>query len=212
MKLFSQGSRQVPSIRSITTEKDYCDLLYAYLQCNSERVSPNQQVRKIDKKKCKFMLIEKAFTRIIEGQPEKAMSKYTISKYFKKLMDMQLIYEDANDPNFYYLTVLDPSEANLIEYRTLEILMNTMQRYNISIYVYLYNRFFANAQQAYTLTLAQVKDFIGISTNTASNNCRIVDTFDILQRLGLMSFELIWKDGLSFYQINWVRNELPRLE
>jgi hypothetical protein len=32
-----KNSRQMPAISSITREKDYCDLLYAWLQCNSER-------------------------------------------------------------------------------------------------------------------------------------------------------------------------------
>lgn len=32
-----KNSRQMPSTSSIIREKDYCDLLYAWLQCNSER-------------------------------------------------------------------------------------------------------------------------------------------------------------------------------
>ena len=78
----NQGSRQVPALRAITTEKDYCDLLYAYIQCNSERVAPNTQVRKIDKRKVRFIDIERAFTKVIDGVEEKTMSKYSISKYF----------------------------------------------------------------------------------------------------------------------------------
>ena len=208
MNYTNLGNRQVPSIRAITTEKDYCDLLYAYIQCNSERIGPTTQGRKIAKSKVKFLEIERAFTKIIDGVEEKTMTRYSIAKYFKKLIEMNLLYEDDNDKKYYYLTVLEPDEANLIDYRTLEQLMNVMQRYSISIYVYLYNRFFANTQQAYTLTLSQVKDFIGIATSTTSNNYRIVCTFDILQRLGLLSFELVWKDGMSFYQINWVKNKL----
>lgn len=202
----------MPSIRSITTEKDYCDLLYAWIQTNSERVSPNRADRKIEKKKVRFIDIERHFTREIDGVVEKTMSKYSISKYFKKLIDMGLIYEDEDDKQYYYLTVLEPEEAMLIEVNTLEKLMNTMERHVIDIYSYLYNRYFANSQQSYTITLSQVKDFIGISTNTASNNYRIVCSFEVLERLGLLSFELVWKDGLSFYQINWVRNKLPPLK
>ena len=207
-----RSSRQMPSIRSITTEKDYCDLLYAWIQTNSERVSPNRPDRKIEKKKVKFVEIEKHFTREIDGVVEKTMSKYSISKYFKKLVDMGLIYENEDDKQNYYLALLEPDEAMLIEVNTLETLMNTMERHVIDIYSYLYNRYFANGQSSYTLTLSQVKDFIGIATTTTSNNYRIVCSFEILERLGLLSFELVWKDGLSFYQINWVRNKLPALK
>ena len=201
----------MPSIRTITTEKDYCDLLYAWLQTNSERVGPDRADRKIEKKKIKFTEIERHFTRKVDGVVEKTMSKYSISKYFKKLIDIGLIYENEDDNKYYYLTVLEPNEAMLIEVRTLETLMNTMERHVIDIYSYLYNRYFANGQQSYIITLAQIKDFIGAAVSTSSNNYKIICTFEILERLGLLSFELTWKDGFSFYQINWVRNKLPEL-
>ena len=47
--------------------------------------------------KVKFIEIEKHFTREIDGVVEKTMSKYSISKYFKKLVDMGLIYENEDD-------------------------------------------------------------------------------------------------------------------
>ena len=92
-----KSSRQMPSLRAVTTEKDYCDLLYAWLQTNSERVSPTRANRKIEKKKVKFMDIERHFTHIVDGEVEKTMSKYSISKYFKKLLEIGLIYEDEED-------------------------------------------------------------------------------------------------------------------
>ena len=44
------NSRQIPTNSSITSAKQYCDLLYAWLQCNSERISPESDGRRISKK------------------------------------------------------------------------------------------------------------------------------------------------------------------
>ena len=32
----NKNSRQMPKLKSIVSSKEYCDLLYAWLQCNSE--------------------------------------------------------------------------------------------------------------------------------------------------------------------------------
>ena len=45
----------MPSTTSIVREKDYCDLLYAWLQCNSERENINTSRRRIEKKKVKWI-------------------------------------------------------------------------------------------------------------------------------------------------------------
>lgn len=206
----NMGSRQVPSMKTLTCEKDYCDLLYAWIQCNSERVGPTSAQRKIDKKKVKFTKIESDFTRETDGEVVKIMSKYSISKYFKKLIEWGLIYEEEKDDDYYYITLLAPEDANLIEYRTLEKMMNVLQKRAISIYVFLYNQYLACGQQHYFISLGKIKNYIGIADSTSSNNHIIVDTFDILQNMGLLSFELTWdpKEEKSIYRINWVKNEL----
>jgi hypothetical protein len=45
-----KNSRQMPAIAAITREKDYCDLLYAWLQCNSERETIDSPQRIISKR------------------------------------------------------------------------------------------------------------------------------------------------------------------
>ena len=210
----NMGSRQVPSMKTLTSEKDYCDLLYAWIQCNSDRVSPVSAQRKIEKKKVKFTKIESDFTRSVDGEEIKIMSKYSISKYFKKLIEWGLIYEEVNDKEYYYITLLAPEDANLIEYRTLEKLMNVLQKRAISIYVYLYNTYFAKGQTDYDISLGSIKKYIGIANSTTSNNHVIVDTFDVLQCMGLLSYELKWhaEEEKSIYHINWVKNELQFYE
>ena len=205
-----KNSRQMPSTSMIVREKDYCDLLYAWLQCNSERENVMSTRRRIEKNKIKWTAIERDFTRTLtDGSVEKVMSRKTIAKYFNHLMNQGLISEGEDD--YYYLTVLDASEANLIEYITLSKLMNVLQKNSISIYIYLFNRYCANGYQPFIATIKQIKDFIGIATSTTSNNIVIDDTIDILKRLGLLDVKLITgEDNKTYLEFQWVKNELPK--
>jgi hypothetical protein len=143
----------MPSTSSVAREKDYCDLLYAWLQCNSERENMLDAVRRIHKSKIKWVSIEKDFTRTLsDGTVDKVMSRKTIAKYFKYLEDKGLI--ELNEENgYYYLTVLDSTEANLIEYNTLSKLMNVLQKNSISVYIYLFNRYYANGKSSFIATI-----------------------------------------------------------
>ena len=201
----------MPSTSMIVREKDYCDLLYAWLQCNSERESVISTRRRIEKKKIKWTGIERDFTRTLsDGSVEKVMSRKTIAKYFTHLMDQGLIAE--SDDDYYYLTVLDASEANLIEYNTLSKLMNVLQKNSISIYIYLFNRYCANGYEPFIATLKQIKDFIGIATSTTSNNIIVDDTIEILKRLGLLDVKIVTgEDNKTYLEFQWVKNELPKL-
>ena len=202
-----KNSRQMPSSSAITREKDYCDLLYAWLQCNSERESPVSQKRRLDKKLVKWVAIERDFTRTtVEGEVEKVMSRKTIAKYFNHLIEQGLVYEDGE---YYYLTVLENNQANLIEYMTLSKLMNVLQKNSISIYIYLFNRYYANGCAPFIATIKQIKDFIGIASTTTSNNIIVDDTLDILKRLGLLDYHLVRKDDKTYLEFSKVKNQLP---
>ena len=200
----------MPSTASVAREKDYCDLLYAWLQCNSERENMNDIARRIHKSKVKWVAIERDFTRTLsDGTVDKVMSRKTIAKYFKYFEDKGLIQLNEAD-GFYYLTVLDPSEANLIEYNTLSKLMNVLQKNSISVYIYLFNRYYANGRSPFIATIKQIKDFIGIATTTTSNNIVIDDTLDILKRLGLLDYGLtVGDDNKTYLEFKWIKNKLP---
>lgn len=203
-------SRQMPSQSYITKEKDYCDLLYAWLQCNSERVDIGSVDRKIAKKKVKWAAIERDFTRVdIDGQSFKIMNRKTIAKYFQFLIQKELVID--SDDEYYYLKVLGKTEANLIEYNTLLKMMNVLQKNAISIYIYLFNRYWANGCEPFVATMRQIKEFIGIATATTSNNLQISDTIDILQRLQLLEMELVYNENekKSYMTFKWVANKLP---
>ena len=201
-----KDSRQMPTNRMLVREKNYCDLLYAWLQCNSERVHSTSRERCIPKIKVKWAAIERDFTRTLsDGTQEKLMDRKTIAKYFKFLETQGLV---SLEDDMYYLTLLEGSEAHLIEYNTLSKLMNVLQKNSLSIYIYLYNRYYANDCKAFVATMSQIKDYIGVATTTTSNNIFIDDTLDILKRIGLLDYELSYNNGKSYLMFKWVKNQL----
>ena len=200
------NSRQMPSNRSTVREKDYCDLLYAWLQCHSEKLDSEKQ-RRIHKSLVKWTAIESDFTRTDkEGKIYKVMSRKTIAKYFGFLEEKELV--ELKD-DYYYLTVLSPENANLIECKTLDKLMNVFQKNSLNIYNYLINEYCRRGQVPFIITIRQIKDFIGIATSTTSNNGIVDDTIDILQRLSLLDYQIKYIDNKSYIEIQWVRNALP---
>ena len=203
----AKNSRQMPSTKNLTRQKQYCDLLYAWLQCNSERVSYNSNQRRIEKGKIKWVGIERDFTRtLVDGTSQKIMSRKSIKKYFEYLEEQGLIELQPDD--YYYLTVLENQEASLIEYNTLSKLMNTMQKNSINIYIYLFNRYYANDCEPFVATMRQIKEYIGVATGTTSNNAIVSDTIEILERLNLLRMKLMSDGNKTYMEFMWVKNKL----
>lgn len=194
-------------------------MLYAWLQCHSEKVSIDNNARRVLKSQVKWVAIEKDFTRKVinektnKEEEVKVMNRKTIAKYFAHLEDKKLIWlgkeDEGEDPNYYYLTVLNRQDGHLIDYKTLSKLTNVLQKNSLSIYIYLFNRYCAAGYEPVIVTMKQVKDHIGIATSTTSNNIIIADTIDILKRLGLLNYQIVHQDEKTFYEFKWVKNKLP---
>lgn len=206
--VIEKNSRQMPT-NSMIKEKNYCDLLYAWLQCKSERVGNDSKNRRIPKEEIKWTKIEDSFTRVgVDGEKYKVMDRRTIAKYFGFLEEQGLVKWEGD--GYYYLDLLPSNEATLIEYDTLSKMMNTLKRNSINIYIYLFNRYYANGCQPFIATMKQIKTYLGIATTTTSNNLIISDTIDMLQRLGLLRMELITNsENKTQMHFIFVKNKLP---
>ena len=66
---------------------------------------------------------------------------------------------------------------------------NSLNHNAISLFVYLLKRYIANNEQEYVVTMAQMKNFIGIASSTTSNNEVITDILEVLKLLGLVDYE-----------------------
>lgn len=199
-------TRQMPCRKDITSNKSYCDLLFAWIQCNSERATLHSQDRQIEKKKCQFTNIEREMT---DSQGNKVMGRKTIAKYFHWLVEQGFLVEDEK---YYKIIVFDKESANILQYKTLSILTNVLRPHVIDIYQCLFGRFKAADEKPYLVTVAQMKEYIGVATTTTSNNAIVMDSLEILKRLQLLDFQYVQtEEKKTNIQIDWVVDRLPDL-
>lgn len=192
------NSRQIPKDAGITANKQYNDLMYSYLQTISQYDDETKE-RFIDKKQVQFSKL---------GE-DLGVSRQTASNRFKRLLDLGLlIFEDKNSR--YRLVNLDKTLATLVPLETLQVMVSALSENCISIYVYLFNRYFASGQKAFTFTYDQLKSFIGISTSTKSNSYIVKGILDVLERLGLIEIEsYVGDDSKHYHLLKMITNELP---
>lgn len=89
---FEKNSRQVPKIKEVLSEKYYSDILYCHLQVISER-NEDKVSRDVSKKDINF-------SKLAE---ELGMTRQTISKKFKKLIELGLLVEEGDKYNLVVL-------------------------------------------------------------------------------------------------------------
>ena len=199
-----KDSRQVPKTKEYLANVKYCDILYCYFQNISVWDGVEGHPRYFAKKEKNFSKIA-----VILGK-----SRQTITKKFNALLDLGLIKE-TND--CYELIILQDDLASLIPSTTLRMLVSTMNENTISIFVYLLNRYYAtlaNNQQEFMFTKEQLKNIIGISTGTRSNDYIIDDILTILQKIGLIKVDIrdevdkITKDIKTHLYIVYMTNKI----
>lgn len=190
-------SRQVPSVRMYTANKKYYDLLYGVLQEISylDYTFDGLQRRFINKKDIKFTDLA---NRV-------GLTRQSASTKFKNLISLGLV-EFVEDENRYILNSLDSSEASLIPFSTLRQLNNSLNQNSISIYVYILKLYFANGQKPFTITLNQLKIFVGLSEKSRSNSEIIKDILNTLILLGLIELEIKYFDDKTHIIITKVNN------
>ena len=199
------NSRQIPKVQDICASKKYNDILYAYLQCVSERDTVNGN-RYFHKKDINFSNLGKMFN----------LSRQTVSTKFKNLMSEDLNLVEKISEDRYLLKELPRDYASLIPYKTLKLITDTLSENSVNTYVYLLNRYYANNCKPFKFTLTQVKSAVGICSTTRSNDDIITNILFVLQKIGLIRYSLTAEsqEGSSFqnvktmYQIDFLTNSI----
>jgi predicted transcriptional regulator len=181
MLKIQNNSRQIPDIEKYTADKKYNDLLYGILQQESYYEDGK---RYIDKSEINF-------TELAEKM---GVTRQTSSTKFKNLIELGLIAEEKEPKIRYQLNYLDKTICSLVPLETLRKISDALSQNAISIYVYLLKRFIANQEKEYIVTMAQMKKFIGIATSTTSNNHVINNILEILEKIGLVAYDLVQED------------------
>ena len=196
------NSRQIPKTKEICSNKKYNDILYAYLQCISEKNENGS--RTFDKKEINFTKLGEMFN----------LSRQTVSTKFKNLKDLGLIKE--LNKNTYEVITLEKDLASLIPYDTLKLITDTLNENSISTYVYLLNCYYANNCRSFTFTLEQVKKHIGICSSTRSNDDIITNILFVLEKIGLIKYRLTsikqendtFQNIKTIYELEWLTNSI----
>ena len=198
------NSRQVPKNKEICANKKYYDILYAYLQCISEK--DKNGVRCFSKKEINFTKLGNIFN----------LSRQTVSTKFKNLKELGLIRE--KDKETYEIIVLEKDIASLVPYDTLKLITDTLNENSIYTYVYLFNCFYANNCNSFQFTLEQIKKQIGICSTTRSNDDIITNILFVLEKIGLIKYSLTavkqendtFQNIKTIYQLDWLTNNIDK--
>ena len=191
------NSRQIPNTKTITANKDYFDLLYGVLQEMShlESTIDGEHIRYLEKKEVNATKLSEKLN----------ISRQTVSTKLKKLESLKLMQFDA-ERNRYVLTYLERNLCTLVPQETLRKMNNALSRYSVSLFVYFMNRYIAAGETEYIVTMAQMKDYIGIATTTSSNNVIVADIMEVLQKLGLIKYEYRKEEEKTHIYITRVNN------
>lgn len=180
MLQIQNNSRQMPSIEKYTADKKYNDILYGTLQEMSyAEVIDGITARYVNKGDVAFATLGNKI----------GLSRQVTSTKFKNLISLGLI-EYVESEKRYKLNYLDKSISALVPFETLRKLNNSLNQNSISLFVYLLKRYIANGEKEFIATMSQMKKFIGVATNTTSNNDVINDILHILKLIGLVETEL----------------------
>ena len=142
------------------------------------------------------------------------LSRQTVSTKFKNLIQLGLVVDYNTEQ--YQLITLEQDTAMLIPYDTLKILTDALNENSISVYVYLFTRYYRNNCQPFQFTLESVKKHIGICATTRSNDEIITNILFVLQRIGLIKYSMTtakqeadsFQNVKTIYQIDWITNTL----
>lgn len=186
-------SRQIPKTIEICSNKKYHDVLYSYLQENSEWDGVQNHPR----------FVEKSFINFSQLAKTLGISRQTCSNKFKNLIELGLIYEEEGR---YYLQILPADIAALIPQTTLKLLVDVFNEHAISVYIYLLLKYIKNDQKSFTFTLKEVKNYIGICSSTRSNDEKITNILFVLQKIGLIKYGLttVQQDNVDFVDIKTI--------
>ena len=170
---------------------NYYDTLYGYLQAMSKWDGIVGHPRFVYKKSINYSRIANDLN----------LSRQTVSKRFNLMLEgsdarkendsIPPLIRLSEDKSKYELIALETSLAMLVPQSTLEVLVAALNDNAISVYVYLFNRYYANRKKEFRFSYDELKNAVGIASNSNGNNYIITGILFILSRIGLLDYRTV---------------------
>lgn len=171
------NSRQIPSNKQYTANKQYSDLVYGYLQQKS-MLDEKSGVRFLLKKDVKFVQIARDLD----------LSRQTVSRKINNLIEEGLLYYDEKN-KIYILTKLEAELAALMPCDTVRILCVNLKERSLSVLAYLIKTYIQHYERPFEVNLDIMKEQVGLNVDNRGNNNQIIkDIFVLLKTLGLIEY------------------------
>lgn len=100
----------------------------------------------------------------------------------------------------YELVRLDNALALLIPEETLRKMTVALSENAINVYVILFNNWYRNNLKEYQITIGSIKELVGLSCKTRSNDYIVTDILEVLGQLGLITYKLDKMPGDDHYK------------
>ena len=169
------SDRQMPKTQEYFQNPLYWDVIYGYIQANSEWDGVEGHPRVLPKSKAVFSKIAAQFK----------MSRQTVSNKFADLENGR-----KGKQGLGLIKKLDNEIATLIDSKTLRMLTSFCNDNVINIYIYLFGRWKASGEKDFVFTYEQLKKVIGIGDKSTSNNYIIKDILNGLISMGLLELDV----------------------
>lgn len=174
-----KNSRQIPSDKIYTANKQYSDILYGYLQHNSY-LDDVRQVRYIPKKEISYVKMAEILN----------MHRQTVSSKFNSLIKQGLIYYNEGE-RCYELVNIDANLATLLPDETIRVCYNTLQDRCLSILAYLLKTYIQHGEESCQISLDVIKSYVGVCvSNRGCNNQIVRDCLMVLEKIGFIQYHV----------------------
>lgn len=200
MENIRQDSRQIPKHSDYIGNKEYHDRIYGYLQERSQ-IDWKQGMKS---QQGNFRYVLKKNVSYVKIAEDLGITRQTVSKWFKKMLEGTEENKKAGFPPLvrekkdrYQLLFIEDRQAMLIPTPTLRVLVSIFNDKVISVYAYLYNRWYASQQSSFQFTYEQIKKAVGMGYMSRSNNPEIQLILKVLQNVGLIKWRQVIRDDGS---------------
>lgn len=181
--------RKIITDVTITSNKGFSDIIWNYLQ----------RIGGVDGRILKTDYPYNKIGRELE------IDRRKVSSAFKFLEDSGLIKSEEG-----YWKIENPAEYEEVDAGVVDVLEGARMEGVITEYGFLKKLWGVNGEKKFVVRVSALKDRIGITNNTRSNNWKVIELLDVLRYNGLVDGELKVESNKSNWWVNAVGEKIVK--